>query len=230
MESAGIAPSVTFEAGATAIIYTEDHNSALSFFRFPTPDPNPPNAGGHETPARPLDPFSEACHDTLHASVSSTGEGILNRPRSFRRLRLPKRMAHGSGAEGVGFRPIMLARRSWWPYHNNGPQVVPSQRRTSDARYVDLGRCVILGAQRSRRGCRTTCTGSRFPKPDARTSGTTPRPGARRPGTRPRGSRSGRSACDGSPPLHRDRRPLEKSVIKLPRPRIAWVAVGRDSM
>jgi hypothetical protein len=42
------------------------------FCSFSSPQAIPPNAGSHDTHARPLDPFSGAGHDNLRASVGST--------------------------------------------------------------------------------------------------------------------------------------------------------------
>jgi hypothetical protein len=40
------------------------------------PQHTPPNAGGHETHARPLAPFSGAGHESLRASVDPTEASI----------------------------------------------------------------------------------------------------------------------------------------------------------
>src|SRR4051794_16082685 len=42
-----------------------------------------------------------------------------------------------SRTRGQGFRRQRLARRSWSPYHNDGPQMVQSQGRTSPI-YVEV--------------------------------------------------------------------------------------------
>jgi hypothetical protein len=64
------APSVTFDAGGVAIIYTGDHQAPLPFCSFSQAQFIPLNAGGHDTHSRPLDPFSGvAGHGNLRVSV-----------------------------------------------------------------------------------------------------------------------------------------------------------------
>src|SRR4051794_1977663 len=64
-------------------------------------------------------------------------------------------IAYRSGPGVVDSRPITLDRQPWWPYHNDGSQVVQSQERTSPCGYdpVEAGRTLwmIRCAKRSTR-------------------------------------------------------------------------------
>jgi hypothetical protein len=68
-ESAGNVSSVTFDAGVTAIIYTGERQSAFLLVQIPIPSPSRRTPAAIDTHARPLDPFSEAGHDSSRASV-----------------------------------------------------------------------------------------------------------------------------------------------------------------